>query len=67
MRERLNMVIAIVIVMRRTRVAINSNSDDGNKNDNDTFYDAIQAEDAIDDTYNDNDNVNREPINNGFL
>ena len=47
--------------------AINSNSNNGNENDDDTFHDAIQAEDAIDDTYDDNNDVNREPINNGFL
>ena len=30
---------------------------------NDTFHDVIQVEDVIDDTYDDNNNVNRKPIN----
>ena len=32
------------------RKQINSNSDDGNENDDDTFHDAIQVEDVMDDT-----------------
>ena len=46
------------------QVYYDSNSNDGNENDDDTFHDSIQAEDMIDDTYNDNDDVNRKPINN---
>ena len=36
---------------------------DSNSN-NDTFHDAIQAENTIDDTYGDDDDVNKRPINN---
>ena len=45
---------------------INSYSDNGNENNNDTFHDAIQVEDVIDDTYDDDDNFNRKPINNAI-
>merc|ERR1712238_182174 len=41
-----------------------SNSDDDNEDNGDTFHDSIQAEDMIDDTYNDDDDVNRKPTNN---
>ena len=45
------------------RKSINSNNNDSDENDNDTFHDAIQVENVINDTYNNN----RKPINNGFL
>ena len=41
-----------------------SYSDDDNEDNGDTFHDYIQLEDVIDDTYNDNDNVNRKPTSN---
>ena len=41
-----------------------SYSDDDNKDNGDTFNGSIQVEDMIDDTYNDDDNVNRKPTNN---
>ena len=40
-----------------------SNSDDDNEDNGDTFHDSIQVEDMIDETYNDNDDVNGKPIN----
>ena len=43
-------------------VYYDSNSDD--EDNRDTFHASIQIEDMIDDTYNDNDDVNRKPINN---
>ena len=46
------------------QVYYDSNSNDGNENYDDTFHDSIQAEDMINDTHNDNDDVNRKPINN---
>ena len=45
-------------------VYYDSNSDDYNKDNVDTFHNFIQVEDMIDDTYNNNDNVNRKPTNN---
>ena len=41
-----------------------TNSDDNNEFSRDTSHDSIQAGDMIDDTYNDDDDVNRKPINN---
>ena len=43
-----------------------SNSNNNNEYNRDIFHDYIQAEDMIDDTYNDDDDddVNRKPINN---
>ena len=45
-------------------VYYDSNSNDDNENNGDTCHDPIQVEDVIDDTYNDNDDVNGQPINN---
>ena len=42
-------------------VYYDSNRDGDNEDNGDTFHDSIQVEDMIDDTYNDDDDVNRKP------
>ena len=48
----------------RDLVYYDSNSDDDNEDTEDTFHDAIQVENVIDDTYDDDDDVNGKTINN---
>ena len=45
----------------------NSDGDNDNVDDDDTFHDAIQVEDVIEDSNDDDDIINGEPINNEFL